>query len=141
MTTLERHVARLRSRVEERAWSMLVAAASPESRSKLEALLLIQDGGHQSLLDRLRKGPYRRSAPELVRALERVEEVRRLGITLSTPTASPRVGYMHWRDLPTLPRSASFVGSRNPAGWRRWWRLPAILKRLHWMMHWTSWTF
>jgi len=69
VTTLERHVVRLRSRVEERAWSMLIAAASPESRSKLEALLLIQDGGHQSLLDRLRRGPYRRSAPELVRAL------------------------------------------------------------------------
>lgn len=94
VTTLERHVARLRSRVEERAWSMLVAAASPESRSKLEALLLIQDGGHQSLLDRLRKGPYRRSAPELVRALERVEEVRRLGITLSTAHRIP-AGRLH----------------------------------------------
>src|SRR3984957_2393332 len=78
VTTLERHVARLRSRVEERVWSMLTAAASPEARAKLETLLSIPEGGHQSLLDRLRKGPYRRSAPELVRALGRVEEVRRL---------------------------------------------------------------
>lgn len=30
--------------------------------------------------NRLRKGPYRRSAPELVRSLDRVEEIRGLGI-------------------------------------------------------------
>ena len=83
VTTLERHVARLRSRVEERVWSVLTTAVSPETRSKLEALLLTADGGHQSLLDRLRKGPYRRSAPELIRALDRVEETRRLGINIA----------------------------------------------------------
>jgi hypothetical protein len=83
VTTLERHVARLRSRVEERVWSMPATAASPDTRSRLQDLLAIPDGGHQSLLDRLRKGPYRRSAPELVRALERVEEIRRLGINVS----------------------------------------------------------
>ena len=94
VTTLERHVARLRSRVEERVWSMLAAAASPETRSKLEALLSAPEGGHQSLLDRLRKGPYRRSAPELVRALDRVEEVRRLGINFPWPTAFP-TGRLH----------------------------------------------
>lgn len=80
VTTLERHVARLRSRVEDRVWSMLAAVASPEARSKLETLLSASEGGYQSLLDRLRKGPYRRSAPELVRSLDRVEEIRRLGI-------------------------------------------------------------
>jgi TnpA family transposase len=94
VTTLERHVARLRSRVEERVWSMLTAAASPEARAKLETLLSIPEGGHQSLLDRLRKGPYRRSAPELVRALGRVEEVRRLGITLSVAHRIP-TGRLH----------------------------------------------
>jgi hypothetical protein len=41
------------------------------------------------LLDRLRKGPYRRSAPELVRALERIEEVRGLGIDLSVSNRIP----------------------------------------------------
>ena len=53
VTTLERHVARLRSRVEERVWSMLAAVATKETRSKLETLLSASDGGHQSLLDRL----------------------------------------------------------------------------------------
>ena len=94
VTTLERHVARLRSRVEERVWSMLAAAAPPETRSKLEALLAAPDGGHQSLLDRLRKGPYRRSAPELVRALDRVEEIRRLGINISAAHRIP-AGRLH----------------------------------------------
>ena len=46
---------------------------------KLEILLAVPDGGNQSKLDRLRKGPYRRSAPELVRALKRLEEIRSLG--------------------------------------------------------------
>ncbi|MGA2986948.1 MAG: Tn3 family transposase [Terriglobia bacterium] len=94
VTTLERHIARLRSRVEERVWSMLAVAASQETRAKLEALLSIPESGHQSLLDRLRKGPYRRSAPELVRALDRVEEVRRLGITLSVAHRIP-TGRLH----------------------------------------------
>jgi hypothetical protein len=39
--------------------------------------------GHRSLLDRLRKGPFLRSAPELVRALRRIDEVRGFGINLS----------------------------------------------------------
>jgi hypothetical protein len=53
------------------------ANAQPESRAKrLESLLSVSDGGHNSLLNQLRKGPYRRSAPELVRALQRVQEVK-----------------------------------------------------------------
>jgi hypothetical protein len=50
------------------------------AKEKLEALLAVASGGHQSLLDHLRKGPFRRSASELVRALRRLEEVRNLGI-------------------------------------------------------------
>jgi hypothetical protein len=83
VTTLERNIARLRARVDEHLWSRLMAIATPESRPKLESLLSVPEGTHQSVLDRLRKGPYRRSAPELVRALQRVEEVRHLGIDSS----------------------------------------------------------
>jgi hypothetical protein len=73
---------------------MLAAAASSEMRSKLEDLLPVPDGGHQSLLDRLRKGPYRRSAPELVRALGRLEEIRQLGINISVAQRIP-AGRLH----------------------------------------------
>ena len=52
-----------------------------EVRVNLNALLTMPEGGHHSLLDRLRKGPFRRSAPELVRALRRIEETRALGLS------------------------------------------------------------
>ena len=89
VTTLERHVAKLRSRVEDRVFCMLNASLSPESRRKLESLLSAPEGGHHSLLDQLRKGPFRRSAPELVRALERVEQVRKLEVELDVSHRVP----------------------------------------------------
>lgn len=89
VTTLERHIARLRSRVEERICRSLSQVADQPTRARLESLLSIPEGGHHSLLDKLRKGPFRRSAPELVRALERVEEVRRLGIDLNNSHRLP----------------------------------------------------
>ncbi len=89
VTTLERHIARLRSRVEERIWSMLIRTADPAVRVKLDGLLSAPEGGHQSVLDRLRKGPFRRSAPELVRALDRIVEVRKLGISVAASHRLP----------------------------------------------------
>jgi hypothetical protein len=83
VTVLERHGARLRARVQERLWASLIRGISVAAQEKLESLLTVADGGHQSLLDRLRKGPFRRSASELVRALRRVEEVRDLGIDVA----------------------------------------------------------
>ena len=88
VTVLERQVARVRSRVQERVWSSLTRGISPETKDKLEALLATPQGGHHSILDRLRKGPFRRSAPELVRALRRIEEIRALSIDV---TVSHRV--------------------------------------------------
>jgi hypothetical protein len=41
------------------------------------------------VLDRLRKGPFLRSAPELVRALGRIDDVRELGINLSVSGRIP----------------------------------------------------
>src|SRR5215472_5990612 len=68
VTVLERHVGRVRRRVQERLWFSLVHGISPEAKTRLEALLTVPERGHESLLDRLRKGPFLRSAPELVRA-------------------------------------------------------------------------
>jgi hypothetical protein len=88
-TVLERHVARIRWRVQERLWSCLIRGVSPEAKQKLDNLLAVPEGGHHSLLDRLRKGPFRRSAPELVRALQRLEEVRSLGIDVGVSHRIP----------------------------------------------------
>ena len=110
VTTLERQVARLRSRVEERIYRLLTRTADVTTRDRLESLLAVPEGSHQSLLDRLRKGPFRRSAPELVRALQRVEEVRKLGIEF---TASHR--------LPPgrLQAMARFAGTARAAVFQR----------------------
>ena len=88
-TVLERQVVRIRNRAQARVWSLLVQGISAETAAKLEALLHIPDGGHVSMLDRLRKGPFLRSAPELVRAFRRVDAVRELGINLSVSSRIP----------------------------------------------------
>ena len=88
-TVLERQVARIRNRAQERVWSLLTHGISAETTAKLEGLLRIPDGGHVSVLDRLRKGPFLRSAPELVRALGRIDDVRELGINLSVSSRIP----------------------------------------------------
>lgn len=53
---------------------------TPEQRSRLETLLLVPDGARHSTLDRLRRAPTRVSAPALVAALQRVEDLRALGV-------------------------------------------------------------
>ncbi|MBV8817443.1 MAG: DUF4158 domain-containing protein, partial [Acidobacteriaceae bacterium] len=83
VSVLERHIASLRNRAQERLWAMLTRSVPVETHERLATLLALPEGGHQSLLDRLRKGPYRRSAPELVRALRRIDEVRGLGIDVA----------------------------------------------------------
>lgn len=89
VSVLERHIARLRNRAQERLWEMLTRSVPVETRERLATLLAVPEGGHQSLLDRLRKGPYRRSAPELVRALRRIDEVRALGIDVAASSRVP----------------------------------------------------
>jgi TnpA family transposase len=88
VTVLERQVARLRNQVQERLWKALGRGVSPAVQERLLALLTVPAQGPHSLLDRLRKGPFRRSAPELVRALHRVDTVRALGLPVEV---SPRI--------------------------------------------------
>lgn len=82
VTVLERFVAEVRSRMESRLWRLLVCNVTDAQRQRLNDLLKPAEGSHQSWLDRLRKGPVRVSAPALVRALQRIETVRGLGIKL-----------------------------------------------------------
>ncbi|HTF64358.1 MAG TPA: Tn3 family transposase [Edaphobacter sp.] len=127
VTVLERHVTRLRTRVEERVRSMLTRSISQESKAKLESLLSVPEGGHHSLLDRLRKGPFRRSAPELVRALERVEEVRSLGIEFAV---SDRIPPGRLQALARFARSATPMAIQRLAESRRLAALVAFVCNL-----------
>jgi TnpA family transposase len=79
-SVLERLVARVRSRVEARVWRILTADLTPDQQSRLSQLLLVCPGSRQSTLDRLRRGPTRRSVPALRQALARLEEVRAIGL-------------------------------------------------------------
>ena len=78
-TTLERFVARLRGRVDERLWKLLCRGVTDEQRRRLEELLTVPPESRRAWLDKLRTGPVRVSGPALVNAVRRLQTVRDLG--------------------------------------------------------------
>jgi TnpA family transposase len=88
-TTLERFVARLRSRVEDRLWKQLGHGVTDEQRTRLEDLLAVPPQGRSSRLDQLRSGPVRVSGRALVHAIQRLQTVRDLGIRLPAAGVPP----------------------------------------------------
>jgi TnpA family transposase len=81
VTTLERLVARVRDRTALRLWHQLAKLPTTDQLTKLEALLQVAEGERVSPLDRLRRAPTRISGPTLVSALQRLEEIRALGVS------------------------------------------------------------
>ncbi len=79
VTTMARLVAEVRARTSEQLWSTLYELAGDELRRRLDGLLTVPEGGRRSELERLRTGPVRLSAAEMVRALERFSTVRAVG--------------------------------------------------------------
>src|SRR5664279_2770226 len=57
----------------------LAATAPPELAARLEKLLLVPEGARRSDLDRLRRPPFTPTITGLVKALQRLDEVRGLG--------------------------------------------------------------
>lgn len=88
-TTLERFVARLRNRVEDRLWKRLGRGVTDEQRRRLEDLLTVPPQSRSSWLDQLRSGPVRVSGRALVQALQRLQAVRDLGIRLPATGVPP----------------------------------------------------
>ncbi|GLR77431.1 Tn3 family transposase [Azospirillum palustre] len=93
-SVLERTVARVRSRANSRLWRLLAARITPEQKARLDALLVVPEGGRQSPMDRLRSGPTLQSTNELVRAIERLDEVRHLVAGLPLTSHLPKVRIM-----------------------------------------------
>jgi hypothetical protein len=79
-TTLARLIASVRDRVAVRLWRTLFQVVTPEQQLHLEQLLTITPGERQSPLDRLRRAPTHVSANEMVRALQRLKEIRTIGV-------------------------------------------------------------
>jgi len=72
-------VTAIRAEASERLWQQLNNSIDPELRCRLDALLTVEDGSRFSTLECLRTSPTRLSGPEMVKALQRVAEVRKLG--------------------------------------------------------------
>ena len=78
LTVLERAVAQVRSRANERLWQKLISSVTPAQRARLEALVVVPENERMSPLDRLRNGPVLHSPAELGRAVDRLQEAQAL---------------------------------------------------------------
>ncbi|MGH9022414.1 MAG: DUF4158 domain-containing protein, partial [Acidimicrobiia bacterium] len=88
---LSRTVATVREWATRRLWCQLARAASPELIQRLEGLLVVPEGKRRSELDRLRRSPFSPTITGLVQSLERLGEVRALGVdTLDLSHLPPR---------------------------------------------------
>jgi hypothetical protein len=63
VSVLERFIARLRGRMENRLWRSLGRGITAEQRVRLEGLLTVPEGSRASGLERLRLGPVTVSGP------------------------------------------------------------------------------
>ncbi len=75
-----RLVASVREAANQRLWETLHGLLTPGQRSALDELLTVPAGARVSELDRLRRGPVRVSGPQMKAALERAQEIARLGM-------------------------------------------------------------
>lgn len=80
VSVLARLVASVRERAATRLWNILSKLPSKTQIAALEKLLLIPESQRYSTLDRLRHSPTRVSAKSLVAAINRLEEIRAVGI-------------------------------------------------------------
>jgi len=90
VSVLERSIARVRFRANSRLWRLLAARITPDQKARLEALLVVPEGGRQSPMDRLRSAPTLQSTNELVRAIERLDEVRQFAAGLPPTDRLPK---------------------------------------------------
>ncbi|HEY2158612.1 MAG TPA: DUF4158 domain-containing protein, partial [Isosphaeraceae bacterium] len=91
VTVLARLVAQVRDRAASRLWRTLARSLKPQQAARLETLLVADETSRQSTLERLRRAPTRVSITGLVEALERLREIRDLGVGSIELSAVPPV--------------------------------------------------
>lgn len=114
ISILERHVARLRSRVERRLWQALTRGISPARQLELENLLSVPTGQRQSPLDRLRTGPVKVSSRSLVQFLLRLQSVRELGIRVPAIERIPRSRVLALARYASAAKAVAILRLPNP---------------------------
>ena len=90
VSILTRLIARVRDRAAARLWRTLARLPSQKQRKRLEGLLTAPPGERLSTLDRLRRAPTRISSPAMVAALDRLDEIRALGISQLNLARTPQ---------------------------------------------------
>lgn len=81
VTVLARLVAQVRDQAASRLWRTLARTLKPGQAARLETLLVADESSRQSPLERLRRAPTRVSGAGMVEALERLREIRALGVS------------------------------------------------------------
>lgn len=89
VTVLERLVMQVRERATRRAWRQLAHRLEPDQETRLAALLVPGEDAWYTPLEQLRRSPTRHSAPALVRALQRLTQIRDLGVSHLTLSRIP----------------------------------------------------
>ncbi len=125
LTVLERAVARVRSRANERLWRRLTMQVAPEQRARLEQLLIVPDTDRTSPFDRLRDGPVLQSPAELGRAVERLERVQNIA------TGLPSLDRLPTSRITTLARFANAAKSQAVARLPDERRIATLLAFVH----------
>ncbi|QKG59186.1 DUF4158 domain-containing protein (plasmid) [Hymenobacter sp. BRD128] len=80
VTVLARLIARVRERTGRHIYRQLRSRLSPAQQAALEGLLLVAPGQRLTRLEGLRTAPTRVSAPALVAAVQRLDQIRALGV-------------------------------------------------------------
>jgi hypothetical protein len=89
VTTMERFVVSVRARVEARLYGLLSRGLTAQQKEQLQRLLLVPDGDRVSVLDQIRSGPTRISGPAIRAAIDRLNAVRALGISIPMKARIP----------------------------------------------------
>jgi hypothetical protein len=128
VSIVARLVAEVRSGEIDRLHMVLEGRAAPELAIRLDGLLAVEAQCRSSKLDRLRRAPTRASGPQVVAALDRVVELRDVGVhavdTADVPAA--RVASLARQGL-----TANVTMLRRMPRSRRLATIAATIKALH----------
>jgi TnpA family transposase len=80
VSVLARLITRVRERVSSRTFEGIARRLNPEERAHLDALLILPEGERLTPLEVLRTSPTRITAPALLAALQRIEQIRGIGV-------------------------------------------------------------
>ena len=124
VTVLARLVAQVRDQAASRLWQALARTLKPGQAARLETLLVADEQSRQSPLERLRRAPTRVSVAGLVGALERLREIRALGVGHIDLSAVPPVRVQALARYAAAARRRPSPACRRSAATRPCWPSP-----------------